>query len=388
MSHQAALEVKAGQYLGVDGANFVYNGERVYLSGTNTAWIYYGSDFGNNAWDGHGHLWVEELGRLGAAGANHVRVWVHVEGDVSPLYNDDGYVVGTDSAGSLVSDLTSFLDECAANNILAGLVLFNGAVLRNKKTINLFWDDSKLTSYLDTVLVPVVRELKDHPALAYWEVMNEPEGSSPAGQTDSEPCFDFTHLDWSKSGGPGWSGADIPIWRILRLHNWVADAIHREDGKALVSAGSWSSLASTSIAGDDPVHKAGFNHYSDDCLLKAGQRELGVVDFIQFHTYPWAGSWGSHNPLSGKSPADYGVDKPILVGEFPAAAYEADGLPNGDSTAQVVEYLYTRDFAGGLSWAYIPDEFNGHGQLEQDVLDGIEHLNGRSDHGKVNINVN
>ena len=29
MSHQAALEVKAGQYLGVDGANFVYNGERV-----------------------------------------------------------------------------------------------------------------------------------------------------------------------------------------------------------------------------------------------------------------------------------------------------------------------------------------------------------------------
>ena len=29
ISHQAALEVKAGQYLGVDGANFVYNGERV-----------------------------------------------------------------------------------------------------------------------------------------------------------------------------------------------------------------------------------------------------------------------------------------------------------------------------------------------------------------------
>ena len=35
----------------------------------------------------------------------------------SPLYDDDGYVVGTDSAGSLVSDLRSFLDECAKNNI-------------------------------------------------------------------------------------------------------------------------------------------------------------------------------------------------------------------------------------------------------------------------------
>ena len=80
----------------------------------------------------------------------------------------------------------------------------------------------------------------------------------------------------------------------------MADAIHREDGKALVSAGSWNSLASTFIAGDDPVHKAGFNHYSEECLLKAGQRELGVVDFVQFHTYPWAGQF---SPLSLPPPS-------------------------------------------------------------------------------------
>jgi hypothetical protein len=28
--------------------------------------------------------------------------------------------------------------------------------------------------------------------------MNEAEGSSPLGQTDSNPCFDFTHLDWTR----------------------------------------------------------------------------------------------------------------------------------------------------------------------------------------------
>jgi hypothetical protein len=28
--------------------------------------------------------------------------------------------------------------------------------------------------------------------------MNEAEGSSPPGQTDSNPCFDFTHLDWTR----------------------------------------------------------------------------------------------------------------------------------------------------------------------------------------------
>ena len=71
ISQSATLNVRAGQYLGVDGLNFVYGADRVrggeisvqsdfslqvYLSGTNTAWIYYGSDFGNNAWDGHGDL--------------------------------------------------------------------------------------------------------------------------------------------------------------------------------------------------------------------------------------------------------------------------------------------------------------------------------------------
>ena len=61
-----------------------------------------------------------------------------------------------------------------------------------------------------------------------------------------------------------------------------------------------------------------------------------------------SGSWGSWNPVSGRSPADYGVSQPILIGEFPAATFEADGLPGGDTTADVVEYLYTRDFAGGM----------------------------------------
>ena len=86
--------------------------------------------------------------------------------------------------------------------------------------------------------------------------MNEAEGSTWAGQVSDDPCFDLTHLDWSRvatnttnprSQGPGWSGADIPIKNILHLHNWVADKIHSLDPKALVSTGSWNSLASTNV---------------------------------------------------------------------------------------------------------------------------------------------
>jgi len=395
-----SLSITGGQFLAVEGDKFVYGGEKVYLSGTNAAWVYYGYDFGDNGWQDHGDKWADELAKISEAGGNSVRVWVHVEGDVSPHYDGDGFVTGTDKSGTLISDLTAFLDECAKNNIFMGLVLFNGALMRNQNTINLFWDDSKLETYLSNALVPMVQALKDHPALGFWEVMNEAEGSSPAGQTDSDPCFDFTHLDWSRkeqnlsnirSQGPGWSGADIPIKNILHLHNWVAHTIHSQDSKALVSSGSWSSLASTWVRGDDQVHKSGFNHYSDECLYKAGGRDRGILDFTQFHIYPWDGSWGSHGPWAPNSPSEYGVDQPILVGEFPAKAFETGNggdLPNGASTEDLVEYLYTSGYAGGFTWAYIQDEFNSHPDLMEDVLAGLRQLHGRTDHGKVDVQIN
>ena len=107
-----------------------------------------------------------------------------------------------------------------ARGIFMGLVLFNGAVMRNQNTINLFWDESKLQRYIDkweyflfhcvscmsisvpslwvslwctttqytveilcmivlypialikllSALTPMVKGLRDHPALAFWEV--------------------------------------------------------------------------------------------------------------------------------------------------------------------------------------------------------------------------
>ena len=48
--------------------------------------------------------------------------------------------------------------------------------------------------------------------------MNEPEGSSPAGQTDQDPCFDFTHLDWARAGAASRQ-------EITALHSQAAMAL-------------------------------------------------------------------------------------------------------------------------------------------------------------------
>ena len=79
----------------------------------------------------------------------------------------------------------------------------------------------------------------------------------------------------------------------------------------MVTTGSWSPLASTNLAGDDPVHKTGFNHYSSACLQEAGGRVRGWMDMVQFHSYPWAGAWQTGAPWLGLSPASYLVEGPV-----------------------------------------------------------------------------
>ena len=77
----------------------------MFLSGTNPAWIEYGNDFGNNQWETYEERWTAELEQIGNAGGNTARVWIHVEGDHTPEYDADGFVVSTDAGGTLASDL-------------------------------------------------------------------------------------------------------------------------------------------------------------------------------------------------------------------------------------------------------------------------------------------
>ena len=51
------------------------------------------------------------------------------------------------------------------------------------------WDESKLQTYFDKFLIPVLQGIKDHPALFAVEVINELEGIVYAGKADSEERF-------------------------------------------------------------------------------------------------------------------------------------------------------------------------------------------------------
>lgn len=58
----------SSQFLSVVGRNFIFNGERVHLSGVNYAWVNYGHDFGNNHYTRNGPIleqWIREIRESG-----------------------------------------------------------------------------------------------------------------------------------------------------------------------------------------------------------------------------------------------------------------------------------------------------------------------------------
>eukprot|EP00095_Tigriopus_kingsejongensis_P005359 maker-scaffold34_size539781-snap-gene-3.21 protein:Tk05359 transcript:maker-scaffold34_size539781-snap-gene-3.21-mRNA-1 annotation:"beta- -mannanase precursor" len=380
-------------YLKVEGRKFTYAGQEVFLSGTNAAWFHYGNDFGNGQWDAStGAQWTKEIKLIGDSGGNSVRVWVHVEGEFTPQFDSSGYVSATDGSGTLISDLRKLLDVCQSNGVLLIPVLWNGALMRQQKYKDLFTDTEKLRSYLDNALTPMVEGLKDHPALGAWEIMNEPEGSIQMA-ADEDACYDTTHLDWTRSHpgirAPGWSGGNIGFRNMLKFINRHASAILQADPKALVTVGSWSEWSQTDSdqIQDDSVHKYGYNHYKDFCLTKAGGKNDGILSFWQIHTYPYNSQWDTGAPFK-LSVNDYDMDAPLVVGEFPVEAYEqAQGhaLPNGDSTEDLVEYLYGHGYNGGWSWCL---ECESNPSVDSDVVKGLEHLKGRTDHGLIDIDIN
>eukprot|EP00164_Ancoracysta_twista_P001842 GFYU01002423.1.p1 GENE.GFYU01002423.1~~GFYU01002423.1.p1 ORF type:complete len:436 (-),score=74.36 GFYU01002423.1:88-1341(-) len=365
----------ASAFLSVVGESFYLGGERVYLSGVNQAWYHYAYDFGNNLGPSTLPTLESYLQRISAAGGNSIRIWLHISGQVSPQFDSTGHVVGLDLGNTLVEDMRAYLKKAESYNILVFFCLWNAAIME-PPVEGLLSVESKLRSYIDNALTPMVQALATERALGGWEIMNEPEGSMDMDtKVSTNPCFDGTNIH-----GGGWTGAKIPLENFLKFINWQVAAIHRADPKSLVTVGSWAMNAM--LSGGGP---GGFvvNHYCDECLVAAGGMSDGVLDFYQVHTYDWKGKYNAWDPFNDQTMAKYrplmgSRPRPLVIGEF------SSKRGAGRSIEEMYTYAYDAGYSGTWAWQAITDK--GEGTDGMDVI--ARGINAVRDRPFVKIDLN
>ena len=186
---------------------------------------------------------------------NHKGIFIHCDGRMTPLFDENGYVIGSDGYSTFISDLSNYLDLAQDNNILVIPVLWDGAIKLTESLMGLLTVESKLQSYIDNVLKPLVTALKDKVALGAWEIVNEPTGSVLIDASDSNHCYDTTPLSGSDAG---WTNGNIPIQTWLKFINRQIAAIKAVDPKALATQGAWSELVQS-----DNIGSEARNYFSD-----------------------------------------------------------------------------------------------------------------------------
>ncbi|ESO83347.1 hypothetical protein LOTGIDRAFT_204833 [Lottia gigantea] len=358
------LAVEGGR-LYVSNGHFMKDGKRVFLSGINLAWIHYGWEYGNGNFQRSKPEMERYMKELHDAGGNSMRVWVFFAGESVPIFSQTGHVTKLDNKNTFISDFKEMTAIARKYDILLFPCLWNAAKSDQytQRLAGIIYDETKLNSFIDNALVPLVTALKDDPAIGGWDLMNEPEGLANTQHTEAEPCFS------SIKGVGGWAKSMFPFRLYGRFFNWAAAAIKKADPKALVTIGT------NVMINTDQMGRR--NYFSDHCLIKAGGKKEGTLDFYQWHSYTWQGHFNSLSPFK-HSASEYKLDKPLVIGEFSAKASE------GMSSTQMYHYSYNHGYQGAWIWS-ATDKTAGTSWSEEKK--GVSSIRHESKNGVTAINV-
>lgn len=347
--------------LTVSGTDLLYNGKKIFFSGTNLAWSDYNSDVGASPLNEN--AWRKAVEGTRAAGGNAIRWWLFNNMSQSPEIDQTTHLV-SGLKENTINNMKKALDIAEEYGVMVSMCLFSHNLMEPNQwglydekldiTANeLLFEEAGTKAFIDNVLIPVVKAIGNHNALMTWEVFNEPEGMT--------------------SECSGWTTKKMALSKIQVFTNKVAAAIHTTNPELLVSTGS--------------VNIQYQKYWNDAALVAAGGEANGTLDFFQTHYYPYYQN-DAVSPFintAAQMASKYGYDsKPMIIGEFPASGWKGDtytasmAARTQISTEECYRKAFDGGYAGALAWQYIGDKtesnFGGYTYTIDPALDAMKAL--------------
>jgi hypothetical protein len=289
------------------------------ITGINYPWtIYqgkpnYGCDFGRNKWNSHAGVTAHredvraDFEAMAAGGFDVTRWFVFTDGRGGVDWHASGEIAGL--ADRFFDDMDAALEISASTNVRLCLVLVDFA-----------WIDDPLrrvalesSAFLDRVLEPLLDRYGADRSIHSLDVINEPDWVTRELATNPERG----------------------VWPIENLRAFVGGAAARIHARssALVTVGGG---------------QVRFAREWDDAVYG--------LDFVQVHSYPDVRYQDRDVGLFGLTAADFGLSKPLLIGECPS---DPRAHPEGHlSPAYTLDDYLNLARDGGYLGAW-PWSFNG-----------------------------
>ena len=292
------------------GLRFWDRGYR-FWAGVNYPWKSY-QDFGTGAW---GHSGVSnpsvyeeidtDFSNIAATGVQVAKWRVFNDGRYSPEFAEDGSVEGFDEY--FFKDLDAALEIAGKHGVYLVLSLFDSgfwtaACERDGVQIgghaDVITDPAKRQSLIEKAIVPLLDHVSRSGRVIAYEVLAEPEWGITELHTENDDRL------------------TIPLADVQAYVRDAAEAIHRHGGRLVT------------VESNRPSN---MQHW----------RGLGL-DYYSFSWYDWM---QPYDPLDVAA-SSYGLDRPVVVGEFPI-----EGSQYYDFY-QVLDIALGQGYAGAFAWSY------------------------------------
>ena len=275
----------------------------------------YGCDFGRNKWNSHTGITAnlaavrDDFAALAAARIEVVRWFVFTDGRGGVEWNGAGEPAGLDAV--FFGDMDAAIEIAGGLGVRLCLVLLDFLWFDDPQRRLALLDHRGESAFLDRVLEPFLGRYGRSETIHSFDLINEPDWIVTELATDPQRA--------------AW-----PLERLREFAGSVSKRV-RQSSNALMTIGG----GRVSAAGE-----------WDDAAYD--------LDFIQVHSYPDVRYPFRDATVFGRTAADFGLSRPLLIGEFPAdpRVHPADHLSPAYTVADYLALAQDGGYLGAWPWSF------------------------------------